>query len=154
MTAPKIGRTGLAQQQSRLQGAGPPPALLWLDDIRPAPDGWYHARTVDEAIAFLCMNDVQQASLDHDLGACAECLGGKSPEQWLEETAYQSMPHCDHFGTGYTLVCWMEEHGVWPRQKPTVHSRNPVGRARMQQVIEKAWHPTSAPAQADSEHGQ
>lgn len=77
------------------------------------------------------------ASLDHDLGACEVCLGGKSAEQWLTETQFQSMPNCDHFGTGYTLVCWMEETGNWPRERPFVHSRNPAGRARMEMVIDK-----------------
>jgi hypothetical protein len=107
--------------------------------MRPAPAGWQWAKTVQEAQAFLNTGTVEEASLDHDLGACAECLGGKTPEQWLAETNFTAMPHCDHFGTGYNLVCWMEEHDIWPNRKPTVHSRNPAGRAKMQAAIDRKW---------------
>ncbi len=112
---------------------------LWLDDMRPAPDGYVLAKTIQEAKTILVNERVLFASLDHDLGACKDCLGGKSPEQWLEETAYQSMPHCEHFGTGYDLVCWMEANQIWPESKPRVHSANPAGRARMQAVINRRF---------------
>lgn len=115
------------------------PMNLWLDDMRPAPVGWHHVKTVEEAKKALLSGTVQKASLDHDLGACADCMGGKTPEQWLEETNYQSMPHCDHFGSGYTLVCWMEETGNWPKEKPTVHSANPAGRSKMLAAIERSF---------------
>ena len=112
---------------------------LWLDDIRKAPDGWTHVKTDQEARKLLETGNVWNASLDHDLGACEACLDGMNAEQWLDKSAFQSMPNCDHFGTGYTLVCWMEETGNWPKNKPTVHSRNPVGRERMQVVINKRF---------------
>lgn len=112
---------------------------LWLDDMRPAPIGWIHVRTAQEAQGYLSRGIVQRASLDHDLGACSECMGGKTPEQWLVETNYQAMPHCEHFGTGYTLVCWMEETGHWPIEKPNVHSANPAGRQKMQAAIARRY---------------
>lgn len=109
---------------------------LWLDDIRPAPIGWIHVKTVEEAKERLKVGNVLNASLDHDLGACAKCMGNKSVLQWLEENHGQSMPHCMHVGTGYDLVCWMEETGYWPILKPIVHSANPAGRQRMKLAIE------------------
>lgn len=112
---------------------------LWLDDIRPAPEGWTHVKTVQDAITFLKTGQVTEASLDHDLGACDECLRGMTEAQWLVEAGYKSMPNCDHFGTGYNLVCWMEENNVWP-SLIRVHSSNPVGRQRMQQVINKHYY--------------
>ena len=115
-----------------------PPVDLWLDDMRPAPDGWVHVKTVQEAQAILMGGSVRHASLDHDLGACEECCP-MTAEQWLEENEYQSMPHCEHFGTGYDLVCWMEETGTWPQEKPTVHSANPAGRSKMLAAIEKQF---------------
>ena len=115
---------------------------LWLDDMRPAPDGWQHAKTVGEAQEMLLTGDVTEASLDHDLGACDACMGGRTVNGWLHSTNFTQMPNCDHFGTGYTLVCWMEETGNWPKTKPVVHSRNPAGRARMQQAIDHSWRPT------------
>jgi hypothetical protein len=111
---------------------------LWLDDLRPAPDGWMHVTTVEEEQKYLCRGVVRRASLDHDLGVCSRCYNG-TPERWLEEHGYQSMPHCEHFGTGYSLVRWMEAIDCWPLEKPTVHSANPVGRAKMEAVIERKF---------------
>ena len=81
---------------------------LWLDDERPAPEGWIAARTGAEALRYLEAGVVQDASLDHDLGKGL---------------------------TGYDVVCWMERTGKWPQGEIWVHSMNPVGRARMEQVI-------------------
>jgi hypothetical protein len=50
---------------------------LYLDYVRPVPPGWVLVKTVDEANALLLQGIVQRASLDHDLGACPDCLGGK-----------------------------------------------------------------------------
>lgn len=112
---------------------------LYLDDMRPTPPGWIGVKTVREAKAYLERGVVRRASLDHDLGACDECMGGRSAEQWLAESNMTQMPNCNHFGTGYNLVCWMEETGHWPQEKPTVHSANPAGRARMLQAINREW---------------
>jgi hypothetical protein len=112
---------------------------LWLDDMRPAPEGWVHVKTVPEAQRYLEAGIVDRMSLDHDLGACEECMGNLSVVEWLIESNYQHMPNCEHFGTGYTLVCWMEETGKWSVQKPTVHSANPAGRLKMQMGIDREW---------------
>ncbi len=113
---------------------------LWLDDIRNPNHfgriGWTWVKTVDEAKSLLADGQVRRASLDHDLGACAKCLSA-----WGDSTYVDAMPNCEHFGTGYTLVCWMEETGHWPMERPTVHSANPVGAARMRQVIAHSFKP-------------
>ena len=108
---------------------------LWLDDMRPAPVGWLHVKTVDEARLHIESGRVEHASLDHDLGACETCMDGRTTEEWLAEHNYAAMPNCSHFGTGYDLCLWMAETGHWPKQPPRVHSANPVGRQRMQGVI-------------------
>lgn len=102
---------------------------LWLDDIRdPAAHGcigWHWAKTADEAIAALQTGTVIQASLDHDLDI-ESTLGRPSKEK-----------------TGYTVVCWMEENGVWPERGVRVHSANPAGKARMEMVIRNHYWPDS-----------
>lgn len=102
------------------------PINMWLDDLRdPAKHGyigWVWVKTADEAIALLKTGRVQRASLDHDL-TMEQTLGQHSAEP-----------------TGYTVVCWMEEHGVWPPEGTKVHSMNPAGRARMQVVIDRAYN--------------
>lgn len=47
---------------------------LWLDDVRPAPEGWEWARDAETAVAKLevALRDgepLEAVSLDHDLGA-------------------------------------------------------------------------------------
>jgi hypothetical protein len=41
---------------------------VWLDDQRAAPEGWVHVRTPEEAIRLLRRGEVEELSLDHDLG--------------------------------------------------------------------------------------
>ena len=88
---------------------------LWLDDVRPAPDGWQPVKTAEEAISHFARGTVVCASLDHDLGPADA-------------------------GTGYDVLCWIEKamHGrAWygPLPRLYVHSANPVGRARMLKAV-------------------
>lgn len=97
---------------------------LWLDDVRKP---WKHgyigaewAKTADEAIALLKTGRVEFASLDHDLSEMAT-IGVFAPGE----------------KTGYTVVCWLEEHPeFWPEDGVKVHSMNPAGAKRMRSVIE------------------
>jgi hypothetical protein len=117
---------------------------LWLDDRRPAPPGWTRVHTVAEAQAYLQTGEVDEASLDHDLGACEACMGGLSVEEWAEAHDWD-MPQCEHLGTGYTLCAWMEETDCWPKQKPRVHSMNHRGSARMQAIIDRRFQSSRQP---------
>ncbi len=110
---------------------------LYLDDLREPPQGFTLVRDIAAAKLALESGEVTDASLDHDLGSCAECMGGKSIEEWMDDHHNQAMPNCEHIGTGYNLVCWMEETGHWPTDTIRVHSSNPVGRMRMLQAIQK-----------------
>lgn len=79
---------------------------LWVDDIRPAPEGWIHVHTVQQAVLLLGTGDVAELSLDHDLGD-------------------------DAGGTGHDIALWIEEAVATKGFKPphiAVHSQNPVGR--------------------------
>jgi hypothetical protein len=111
---------------------------LWLDDRRPAPSGWTRAYTVAQAQRYLATGEVEEASLDHDLGACEACLGGLSTAEWLETHDYD-MPTCEHLGTGYALCLWMEQTGHWPKTIPVVHSMNHQGAERMRTIIARAF---------------
>lgn len=41
---------------------------LFVDDERKCPEGWVPAKTVTEAIRILALQDVEEVSLDHDIG--------------------------------------------------------------------------------------
>lgn len=114
---------------------------LWLDDVRLPPIGWDWVKTVDEAKTALLSGKVEKASLDHDLGACENCWKEyrKQRETGLTHEWDALMPNCEHFGTGYTLICWMEENDIWPPEGVRVHSANPAGAARMRQVVMKKF---------------
>jgi hypothetical protein len=106
---------------------------LYVDDIRPCPyTGWAVARTVAEAIAHLELGDVVECSLDHDMGACDDCIKGNGPNGASAAAILQ----CMHVPTGTDLVTWMIATGNWPKHKPVVHSANPVGAKRMRVMID------------------
>lgn len=112
---------------------------LWLDDVRPSPIGWVHVYTIEEAKLYLQQEEVDEWSLDHDLGACNSCFLAWQ-KKYRGEQFVPEMPNCSHFGTGYDLVCWLEENPqFWPAKRPTVHSANPIGRRRMEQVIDRHY---------------
>lgn len=80
---------------------------LWVDDLRPAPDGWTWAKTSSEALAILAEHTPKAISLDHDLGGD---------------------------DTTRPIVRWMAEHNRWP-QTIAIHTRNPVGREYLHGMV-------------------
>jgi hypothetical protein len=88
---------------------------LWIDDVRPAPPGWYWTKTSQEAIGFLSQNlyTVVTISFDHDLGGDDTTM---PVIRYLEELVY---------------------HGTVRAPKMLVHSMNPVGRANLQRAIDR-----------------
>lgn len=88
---------------------------VFLDDLRPAPSGWTLVRWPEEAIEILKMGEVDELSLDHDLGD-------------------------DEHGTGYDVLTWLEEavatQGFVPPQRIVIHSANTSARQKMQAAIE------------------
>jgi hypothetical protein len=102
---------------------------MWLDDIRdPKNHGcadWTWVKTAHGAIQLLLTGDVTVASLDHDLGVAQSMYGAMG----------QIGPPHDT-GSGYDVVLFLEEHPeYWPPEGTYVHSANPAGRARMEQVV-------------------
>ena len=89
---------------------------VWLDDERAAPEGWVHVRTPEEAIELLHGGDVEEISLDHDLG-----LDGGDRERM-----------------GYDVLLWLEREVAAGRPPAaiSVHSGNIGAVKRMEQAIE------------------
>lgn len=86
---------------------------LWLDDERPEPEGWVRAKTAGIAIAHLASGTFGEVSLDHDLGP-------------------------DFAGTGYQVICWLEEQVMtdpaFPAPIVHIHTQNAGARGRMAQA--------------------
>jgi hypothetical protein len=94
---------------------------LWLDDIRPAPPGWFPVRNADDFKSVMRSHQWNAVSFDHDLGV-AHTLGLPSDEV-----------------TGYDLAVWMFDQGLVPATRPTVHSANPAGADRLRALISERW---------------
>lgn len=95
---------------------------LWIDDVRPAPEGYVWCKSVNEAIIeiryvesavyFLENDEIELIDIDHDAGDFASDGG-------------------DYI----RLLDWLEETG---RNYPIrIHSMNPVGVANMRRIIQK-----------------
>lgn len=89
---------------------------LWIDDIRPAPEGWTWAKSSAEAIEMIDMftlHRIERISFDHDLGG--------------EDTAIKVVDHIER--------CVYYNHQRPPLM--TVHSANPVGRQNLERAINR-----------------
>ena len=104
---------------------------LWVDDVRPAPDGWVWVKSYDEAIKVLIENDVTDISLDHDLGMRVTGIS-KDGIVFAREVEAK---------TGYDVACWIEQrlndNPEWLPPLITSHSANPVGKRRIEMVARK-----------------
>ena len=89
---------------------------LWIDDCKPAPEGWAVARTYDEAVRLLGSFDYDEVAFDHDLGDTSV------PER-----------------TGYDLLCEIERGDLRRPSRAQIISWNPVGRRRMAVVISRLY---------------
>lgn len=95
---------------------------LWIDDCRPAPEGWVWAKSVDEAkLHFIQLGGLNGkqglVSLDHDAGDY-QYMGGDYIEflKWLESKA-----HLEGFSFRY-----IQFH---------LHTCNSVGRDNMRAIL-------------------
>lgn len=89
---------------------------IYLDDLRPCPEGFTLARNATDCSILLRNNAVNALSLDHDLGE-ADVL------------------------TGYDLCKWLIEEGIsnpviYPNQI-FLHTANGVGRDNMFKLLER-----------------
>lgn len=96
---------------------------LYIDDIRPAPEGWQQARTVTDAIRFLDMFglEVTDISFDHDISYAVEVAGTQRP-----------FPSPENFTAVARYVCAC----ALPKlQSLTIHSANPVGAKEIENIL-------------------
>ncbi|MEK8132942.1 cyclic-phosphate processing receiver domain-containing protein [Paenibacillus filicis] len=83
---------------------------VYLDDIRPCPQGYQLARSVESCMELIRSKKLDTLSLDHDLGF------GKP--------------------SGYELVKFMVANNIYAK-KIIIHSANPFGRLRMFKLLQK-----------------
>ncbi|SFL05364.1 hypothetical protein SAMN05216390_10925 [Lachnospiraceae bacterium KH1T2] len=92
---------------------------IWLDDLRPAPEGYVVTKSVNEAISVVTGAEeknikIELLDIDHDLGDYA--VDG---------------------GDAIKLLDWLAERETFYPIK--IHTANPVGRANMERIIDRYW---------------
>lgn len=95
---------------------------LYVDDLRPCPEGWDVVRSFHAAIYALENYHIKEVSLDHDLG---------------EDSFYGNKEM-----TGRDILNWLIDRKVHGKDVPAivhVHSANPVGCATMEADIKRYW---------------
>lgn len=111
---------------------------LWIDDLRPAPEGYRHVYTVEEAIY-----EIMRYEREQDWAMREYILGHKNYEQTAEyyNTFTITEISCDNDlgegnAEGYKLLDWLEITG---RNKYPIHihTDNAVARMRMKATIQK-----------------
>lgn len=99
---------------------------LYVDDIRPAPDGWMQAKTVTDAIKTIARwgNEITQISLDHDI-SMAVSVGGEYRPFPSPET-FQAVAY-------FMLEYYQSRDGQHPIV--TIHTANPVGGEELRNLL-------------------
>ena len=108
---------------------------LWIDDVRPAPEGYIWLKSTREALRFITAaenrNEIELIDLDHDAGDYARD-GGDYIEVLRE---------LERLSRKVTYVNSVAFHNYWHGlcQKITfrLHSMNPVGVQNMRAIIER-----------------
>lgn len=94
---------------------------LWIDDLRPAPEGYHWIKTTNAALLYLthCSDKVELIDLDHDAGDfVAEGGDYINILNKMEEFKYA-------FDADFSHINFR------------LHSANPVGVANMRAIIER-----------------
>ena len=92
---------------------------LWIDDCRPAPEGWIWIKSVNVAVEIICANwdMIEVISLDYDAGDFAK-YGG----DYIE--ILKLIENIEHVTT-LRFTCPIQ-----------LHSQNPVGIQNMRAIIQ------------------
>ena len=97
---------------------------LWIDDVRPAPEGYVWCKSVNEAKSL-----IQYAESTHH-SKYAPCHGCH-----LIDTDHDAGDYAKDGGDYIRLLDWLEETG---RNYPIrIHSQNPVGVANIRRIIQR-----------------
>jgi hypothetical protein len=98
---------------------------LWIDDVRPAPDGYVWCKSTNEAKELVLISEHRAATKDLNIIWRVELL----------DVDHDAGDYASDGGDYIRLFDWLEETG---RNYPIrIHSANPVGVANMRRIIER-----------------
>lgn len=100
---------------------------LWVDDVRPAPHGFFHAYSVEQAKSLIKMMEICDSN--------TWSLNDDTYKIELISTDHDAGDYASDGGDYIKLLDWLEETG---RNYPIhIHSMNPVGVANMRAIIKR-----------------
>lgn len=102
---------------------------LWIDDVRPAPEGFVHIKSVDEAKECIIFAEEQCAKRNDVYYDCSIFI--------IEviDIDHDAGDYANYGGDYIRLLDWLEETG---RNYPIrIHSQNPVGVKNMRRIIQR-----------------
>ena len=103
---------------------------IWVDDIRPAPEGYYRILTVNHFKTVVINAEKRMAK-----GLNTFCEGNKEHSLPIEliDLDHDAGDYAHDGGDYIKILEWLEETG---RNYPIrIHTMNPVGRENMQRII-------------------
>jgi len=120
---------------------------LWIDDVRPAPEGFEWCKSVNEAKKAiedreeyrLWLMERQESAWEDGRDEYAQHLDGLLNNDWdaveLVDIDHDAGDYATNGGDYVKLLDWLEETG---RNYPIhIHSMNPVGVANMRAIIKR-----------------
>lgn len=104
---------------------------LWVDDVRPAPDGYFWCNSVNEAKRAIEDSENNPWYERWENGVCVERWQGFE----LIDIDHDAGDFAPEGGDYIKLLDWLEETG---RNYPIrIHSQNVVGRMNMRAIIQR-----------------
>lgn len=106
---------------------------LWIDDVRPAPEGYVWCKSVNEA-----KNKITDANAKF-VASCKRGLPDESLHIELISLDHDAGEYAHDGGDYIRLLDWLEwlYDGQGTYTKFHIHSMNPVGVANMRAIIER-----------------
>ena len=103
---------------------------LWIDDVRPAPEGYWWCHSVNRT-----KNIIENLEYSQYLSiALGEPIAERDRIE-LIDIDHDAGDYVDYGGDYIKLLDWLEETG---RNYPIrIHSQNPVGVANMRRIIQR-----------------
>ena len=105
---------------------------LWIDDVRPAPEGYVWARSTDDAIII-----IKTISTFLDMVAYRVNEPETLANVWFDviDIDHDAGDYADQGGDFIEVLKWMEEHHL--KAPIRIHSMNPVGVQNMRRIIQR-----------------
>lgn len=106
---------------------------LWIDDARPAPEGYVWTKSVEGAKAAICYFEQETEELLDEYDFPPSELWSRTIE--VIDIDHDAGEYAKNGGDYIRLLDWLEETG---RSYPIhIHSMNPVGVQNMRAIIQK-----------------